>query len=374
MENKNLVKSDLAFIKEIISAGGNSVKKCFQCATCSVTCKLSPDEKPFPRKEMIWAQWGIKKKLIIDPDIWLCYQCSDCTVYCPRGAKPSEVMSAIRKLVIAHYAFPKFLAKMVAEAKYLPLLIAFPVALFLSILGFTEHLNIPEGEIVFSKFIPTEYVDAVFIPIALFAGLVFSVGIFRYWKDMYINPRKTPNGLIPALISTIIEILTHTQFKKCELNKGRFIAHLGIFYGFVCLAITTGLAVFYLYILQQESPYHLFSPVKIMGNIGALLLLMGWLLVIINRIKTKEQAGTGKYFDWLLISVVGIVVISGIFSELTRLAAMAILAYPIYFIHLVSVFFLFFYAPYSKLAHILYRTTAMVYAKHKQRGEELKSK
>jgi len=368
MVEGNLIKPNLKFVKQIISAGGCSLKKCYQCATCSVICKLSTDNNPFPRKEMIWAQWGLKKKLITNPDIWLCYQCSDCTVYCPRGAKPSEVMAGIRRLVISYYSFPKFLGNMVADVKYLPLLIAFPVVLFLAILGFTGHLNIPSGEIVFSKFMPHLYVDAVFIPTALFALLAFSIGISRYWNDMQVNsPPKSKIGIVPSLISAIVEILTHTRFNKCELNNSRAIGHLGVFYGFVGLAITTGLAGFYLYILHMESPYPLLSPLKIMGNISAIALFVGCTLVIINRIKNKEQASIGTYFDWVLILVIYTVVISGILTELIRLADIAILAYPIYFIHLVAVFFLFFYAPYSKLAHLLYRTAAMVYAKQIQR-------
>ncbi len=366
------IKPNLKFVKQIISAGGCSLKKCYQCATCAVVCKLSPDDKPFPRKEMINAQWGLKDKLVSDPDIWLCHQCSDCTAYCPRGAKPGEVIGAIRKLSIAHYAFPKFLAMMVGQIKYLPLLIAFPVLVLLAVLAATGHLNIPPGEIVFGHFLPHTHIDAIFIPVAMFATLVFAGGVIRFWKSLQTqcNGKCEKGGLIPSpssIIPVILEILAHSRFNKCEVNKGRALAHIGVLYGFIGLAITTALAVFYLYILGQHSPYPQLSPLKIIGNVSGIMLLIGITLMVINRFKVKVKASIGSYFDWLFIGVIYVVVLSGLLAEITRLANIAILAYPIYFIHLVSVFFLFFYAPYSKLAHVVYRTIALVYAKQIQR-------
>jgi quinone-modifying oxidoreductase subunit QmoC len=44
------------------------------------------------------------------------------------------------------------------------------------------------------------------------------------------------------------------------------------------------------------------------------------------------------------------------------------LAYPTYFLHLVSIFCLFFFAPYTKIAHLVYRTVAMLYARMSDRG------
>ena len=63
---------------------------------------------------------------------------------------------------------------------------------------------------------------------------------------------------------------------------------------------------------------------------------------------------------------------TGILSELVRLADLAALAYIIYFSHLVVVFFLFAYAPFSKMAHMVYRATAMVFARTIERDVEVK--
>jgi len=71
MAEKILVEPDVDFIKQLGELGGESLKKCYQCATCSVVCPISPDIRPFPRKEMISASWGLKDKIIKNGDIWL---------------------------------------------------------------------------------------------------------------------------------------------------------------------------------------------------------------------------------------------------------------------------------------------------------------
>ncbi|MFC1815055.1 hypothetical protein ACFL0M_03740 [Thermodesulfobacteriota bacterium] len=38
MTKPYLVEPDVGFIKEIAGLGGADLKKCFQCATCSVVC------------------------------------------------------------------------------------------------------------------------------------------------------------------------------------------------------------------------------------------------------------------------------------------------------------------------------------------------
>ena len=385
---EQIIKPDVNFINDIIAAGGESVKKCFQCATCSVVCNVTPEDNPFPRKEMIHAQWGLKDRLISNPDVWLCHQCSDCTAYCPRGAKPGEVLGAVRKLSIEHYATPGFLGKAVGSPKALLGLLIIPILIFAAAIMMQGHSFFPEGEIVYAeKFMKVPYIDVIFSAAALFAVFGFFMGVTKYWKDLTKNIEKSSNPwqkkvkgpMLAMILETVFEFMTHKRFEKCEVTNDRSRTHMFVFFGFVGLAITTTWAIAYLYgheffgiqktfwLNFGESPYPLYDPMKILGNFSAVILLAGILQVITNRRKNAEKAGSGSYYDWLFISVITTIVVTGILSEVLRLAHVRMLAYPVYFIHLVTVFFLFAYAPYSKMAHMAYRTTALVFAKYSDR-------
>jgi quinone-modifying oxidoreductase subunit QmoC len=231
------------------------------------------------------------------------------------------------------------------------------------------------------------YIDGVFVPIFIFAVVSLAVGVTRYWKDMMKATGAKPSvGIATAVTETIGEILAHKRFEQCNVTKERKLAHMLVFFSFIGLAITTAWAVVYLYgyeIMEAmgktpypwmlgPSPYPLSDPVKWLANISAAALLFGISLVMSNRLKNQEKAGRGGYYDWLFIYIVFAVMATGILSELLRLLDLAALAYVIYFIHLVVVFFLFAYAPFSKMAHMVYRATAMVFAKATERDVELK--
>ncbi len=368
---EQVIKPDLNFVKDVIASGGESLKKCYQCATCSVVCNVTPENKPFPRKEMIWAQWGLKEKFVGNPDVWLCHQCNDCTFYCPRGAKPGEVLGAIRKQSIKQYTFPGFMTGLVNNKKFLPLLFLLP-AVLLALAAKT--FGIPDGEIVFTNLFPVLTIQILFIPALTFGFIVGLLGVKRFWKDMRQTGGVGCGCLSSNIIATLTEVLKHNKFKDCDTSKDRYPAHLLVFYSFIALGIATAIGAVYIDFLDIQPPFYRGhgTPVKLFGNLGALALLIGVSLMIINRFKNVAKVGIGSYFDWLLIFIIGVVMASGILSELTRLADIASLAYPIYFIHLVFVFSLFLYAPYSKLAHIFYRTAAIFYAKYSGRDIDRK--
>lgn len=370
MAGETIIKPDLQFVKRVMAAGGDTVKQCYQCDTCSVVCNLSPDENPFPRKEMLMAQWGMKE-VLQDPDIWLCHQCSDCTAYCPRGAKPGEVLGVLRQMAIEKYATPPLLAKAVGDPKFLPLLIAFPMLLLMLALKLTGHWNIPEGTIVYSHFFPTLLVDAIFVPAFFFAVAVLGKGALAFWQDINApHPWrvKVEGNLVGNLIATLKDIVLHNRFRQCELTYNRSTNHLFLVFGFIFLLIVTTWGFLNEWVLHHESPYFLLSPIKLLAMAGTASLLYGIWNLIKERQANAAKAGYGSYYDWFLIYVIFVVGATGLLSWLFRLVHIRILAYPTYFLHLTAVFMLFFYAPYTKLAHIVYRSVAMLHARMSRRG------
>jgi quinone-modifying oxidoreductase subunit QmoC len=379
-----LIEPDLKLIREVKKAGGDTVKKCFQCATCSVVCNLSPEKKPFPRKEMILAQWGQTDKLVKDPDVWLCHQCNDCSTYCPRGARPGDVLAAIRSYIYKYFAFPSFMGKALANSKALPLLFLVPIIVLLGCV-FLFAPQAPNGSFLFMQagqpidfniFLPHSSVDALFVIGNILIFAFAAVGFVRFWKALQDGGGKSNISFVQALILTVKEFVLHKLFNKCEANKPRAIWHMVLFFGFAGAMVTTGcififvFAPHYLHLLGLESfnsfftvPIDLPHPVKILGALSGLALVVGGGVLVFRRWANKDNVGANGYADYFFLYIMFFTGLTGMLSWLTRLSGVPMLAYVNYFIHLVFVFVLLWYMPYSKFAHMFYRTLALTYAK-----------
>ncbi|RJQ42202.1 MAG: hypothetical protein C4534_10870 [Gaiellales bacterium] len=365
------LRPDISFVRDIVNSGGSDLKKCYQCATCSVVCNVTPDDHPFPRKEMQYAQWGLKDKLMGSPDIWLCHQCSDCIAQCPRDAKPGTVMQAIAKMTISNYSVAG-IAKAAGNLGGTLLLAIIPTIIIIIALAaqgsFGEIPRGHDGEIVYSEFMATsKAIDPMFSFFFLFSGLLFFLGARKYWRDMVRNHEASggakPGSFLSNIGPTLSEFLTHKRFRECDETEDRANAHLLVFYSFVGLFLTTAWAVVYFYIVGWHSPFPFTNPIKWLGNISAAAGIIGITMVLIYRFNHAERVGIGSYFDWSLIITIYIIMVTGIGAEVLRVADVAALAYPVYAIHLISVLFLFMYMPFSKMAHMVYRMVALVFAR-----------
>ncbi len=383
MAKGRLIEPDLEFIRDVKKAGGDTLKKCYQCATCSMVCNLSPADKPFPRKEMLWAGWGDKEKLMADPDVWLCYQCNDCSTYCPRGARPGDVLAAIRSWVYKSFAFPSFMGSALASPKALPALIAVPALILLACIMFFaptasdgSYLFLNADPVDFNLFLPHSTVDALFVAGNIFIFMFAAIGFMRFWKMLRQPGQTYQTSFFGALIPVVMEILSHNRFRECGANSPRSVGHMILLFGFIGAMITTGcIFVFvfiphYLHLLGLESlnsffsvPINLPHPVKFLGAFSGIALVVGGVLLIYRRWTNRDAVGANGYTDYLFLYVIFLTGLTGMTSWLTRLTGMPMLAYANYYLHLVCVWFLLWYMPYSKFAHMIYRTLALVHAR-----------
>ncbi|MBW1865252.1 MAG: quinone-interacting membrane-bound oxidoreductase complex subunit QmoC [Deltaproteobacteria bacterium] len=370
MADAYVIEPDIGFINEVKGLGGGDLKKCFQCATCSVACPISPDNKPFPRKEMIAASWGLKEKLVGNGDVWLCHNCGDCTTLCPRGAKPGDVLAAIRAYAVTEYGPVKAMGKLINDPKKLPIVLGIPALLFLVLGIVTGFLNFNPGgdRIVHGHFFSTWLVDMVMLPAAAWAVINFAIGLKRFLNDMHQNALQEgktdiekidPKGMIMGLVRVIPTIIKHDKFNECSENKDRATSHMMVLFGFIGLFIVTSIFFVSLYGIQIHGPYSQMNPVKWLGNVSGVALIIGSLLMIRSRLSKKDQVSA--YKDWWLVGWALTLGLTGMLAQVTRLMGMGGLSYTIYYIHLMFVWSLFFFIPYSKLAHLVYRTAAMAY-------------
>jgi quinone-modifying oxidoreductase subunit QmoC len=132
-----------------------------------------------------------------------------------------------------------------------------------------------------------------------------------------------------------------------------------VFSGFMGLAAVGTVIGIGTMVGVMHTPLATFSPFKVFANVCALVAFVGAMLLIASRIKDREARTASTYFDWFFLLVLANVVFTGILSEALRLAQNHAWMYPVYFVHLTLVLALFLYAPYSKFAHIVYRTVAL---------------
>ncbi len=383
MAESYIANPDVGFIKEISALGGQDVKKCFQCATCSVVCPISPDTKPFPRKEMIATSWGLKDRLIGNGDIWLCHNCGDCSSKCPRGAKPGDVLAALRAYTIAEYApkFAKGIAKMVPDSKKLPILLAIPAIIFIVVglltnivgLGWLKLGNIAGGHWQ-NDFIANYLVDIIMIPTFTFAIIAFALGLKNFIADIHANAvaegkttkeKIDPAGMVQALIRVAPTIMKHQKFNECTDNRDRGTSHMMVLYAFIGLFVVTGCFFLAEWVFHIEGPYRQINPIKWLGNISGVALVIGSALLIKNRMSKTDQVST--YWDWSLLGLVFGLGLTGMLTEMARLGGAMFVSNTVYFLHLILIWSLFAYTPFSKLAHLVYRVVAMTYAEYAER-------
>ena len=95
-------------------------------------------------------------------------------------------------------------------------------------------------------------------------------------------------------------------------------------------------------------------------------MIVGIGILWMNRTKMEASGkAMNTFYDWFIIWIIMGVGVTGLAAELLRLVGIPSLGYVVYYLHLISVAMLFLYMPYTKFAHLVYRTFAMAFERYR---------
>lgn len=378
MSERNFVKPDPQFISELKHYGGENIKKCFQCATCTSTCPLSTEENGFPRKQMLLAQWGLKDRLLEDPGPWLCFYCGDCSERCPRNADPGETMMAMRRYLTSQYDWTG-LSRLMYNSVFWEIGILAAVAAAVILLFTLPHdfgfglLSrsgpVPLSMVMLDRFAPVGIMDWGDRIMATILGLLLLTNAARMFSGLTRGQKIPLGSYIKQLPHFIIQGVTQIRWKDCGSSTGikNWLRHLFLVSGY---AIMFTLVVVFLPWFQVENSSIQWT--SFLGYYATAVLLGSTVWIIIDRLKKRTgMHGSSHFSDWLFPILLFLAAVTGILLHIFRVTDTPMATYVTYMIHMAIVVpMLVVEVPFGKWGHLLYRPLAIYVASVKSRVRE----
>jgi quinone-modifying oxidoreductase, subunit QmoC len=91
----------LDFLEEVYKTpGGEKIKHCIQCGTCSGSCPVSWAMEQSPRQIFAMIRAGMRDKVLDSLTIWTCASCYQCASRCPQKIKITDVMYTLKRIAM----------------------------------------------------------------------------------------------------------------------------------------------------------------------------------------------------------------------------------------------------------------------------------
>jgi quinone-modifying oxidoreductase subunit QmoC len=357
MDEQSRIVADLDVVRELRQFGGDAFKRCSQCATCSVVCDLSAGDGEFPRKKMLWAQWGLGQRLVASLDPWLCYYCGKCSLRCPRQAEPGETLMTLRRWLTSRYDFTG-LARLFYRSWKAELfaicVVAFTIAAYLLGYGFAHgDLEVYDGP---GAFLPSAMVHRFDWAMAGVLTAFLGINAIRMW---WFTTGSRPLGVplfsyIKRLYVIPLHFFTQMRFQGCD-HRRPWAIHLVLMLSYITLFT---LIMFFLHAMQAGPEID--WQVHTFGYAASIGLLFGLIFAIRGRLrKQEEQYRHSHESDWMFLVMLLLVTVTGMVQHVLHRYATPVAANIAYVVHLSLVVpMLTLEVPFGKWSHMLYRPFA----------------
>jgi len=370
------VQSDPALLACIRRYGKFDTAGCYQCGNCTISCELVTNFVSFPRKSIRYALLGLRGPLLESLEPWVCHDCGDCSLVCPRQAEPRISMMTLRRFLTAQYDWTGIASKLLqSKTWYLSSLIFVAVLTLLLIIGYhLWYVAMPVRDFVTTPFglehmfpIMTYYtLTVVLFPLALLLSRVF-----RIWR-LTMNEAGQNSFPFSAYVAEawiyVYESVAQPLMRKCT-EKGRWLGHWMLALGTVMMLAIKVLGLRW---FQTDNIYPFYNPQRWIGYLGAGLILYGIGDILACRLRARKEICKETHFHDLVFPILaGLTVLSGLATHILRYAGFALACHYAYALHvIIATPLLVIEMSFGKWSHMVYRPLALYFLAVRERAAQ----
>ncbi len=379
-----IVQSDPGLLADIRRYGKFDTTGCYQCGSCTLACELVTDFASFPRRSIRYALLGLRKPLVESLEPWICHDCGDCSILCPRQADPRMSMMTLRRFLTAQYDWTRISARLLRSRAWHIGALTFVSAIAVALLIWyhVSHVGLPFSGWVATPFglehmfpIMTYYtLTVLLLPLFLLLSRVFL--IWRLMMGGEGQPHIPFSVYAVEAVTYVHHTVTHTLMRKCP-DRGRWLGHWLLALGTMMML---AVKVFALQWFQTDSIYPLYHPQRWLGYLATACILYGLGDIFVGRIRAVKEFYKETNFEDLVFPVLLLLTaVSGIAVHILRYAGFELACHFAYALHVViATPMLLVEMSAGKWSHMIYRPLALYFQAVKDRarcpapaGEEL---
>jgi ferredoxin/nitrate reductase gamma subunit len=367
--------------EELNKYGAFDINACFNCGNCSAVCNLSVGQGSFPRRLIRYGQLGMKDKLLSSKETWLCWGCRDCSRTCPRQARPSEYVEAVRRYTVSSYD-PTTLSRRLYTSPAFTAVFSIFLAIAFALLLMSGGGTMPADRLALFQFVPFGLIHNIGLVLITGLGLIALWNVIamvrRVSRTMNADVEETGetgmstfSRVVFATKELIAELVAQKRFRSCEQNNDKpvvlrpWFVHYTIMWGFVGLLLATVLDFLF---KDPNTAVAIYSPVRLLGTLAGLALTYGMIVTMIRKINPADttvarMAPSDWLFMWLLLAagVLGFLVETAVY-----LPQGTLFGYVVFVAHVALAIELLILFPLTKFAHVIYRPLALWLLKYQE--------
>ena len=367
---------------------------CLNCGGCSVVCEVAYGDVTFPRRPLHHVILGLKDAVLEGLEPWLCHDCGDCSLTCPREADPAESMRTLRRYLTGQYDGTGLATRILrSRAWHLGSLVAVGALVFaLPVFYHLSWAKLPLG-----IFATPLGVGHMFPKIAYFTWIVYALPALLMLSHVYRMQRLTmASSQVPMrhyvaeAWTILVQMVTQRQMRKCpaetrearayerwlrgaetpgvEIVPRRWLKHWLMALGTVMMVVLTAA---FLRWLQTDNLYPIYHPQRWLGYVATVFILWGTTDILVRRVRRPKESVSRKRGALTLPVLLWLTAVSGIVLHVLRYLGFGLAAHYAYAVHLaICVPMIVVEVPFGEWAHMIDRPLALYFQAVRERARE----